>query len=103
MLSDHDVSWPLEPCRYDLVNNGSEFRRVQVKTTSVRVGDTWKAFLSATHKQRRTCLLGEIDDFVVIDGCLNCHLIPLVVVGGLHAIHLSAYSTYRLSPLRLVG
>jgi hypothetical protein len=30
----------------------------------------------------------EIDDFFIIDGELMCYLIPVAVVGGLHAIHL---------------
>ncbi|MFP5315592.1 MAG: group I intron-associated PD-(D/E)XK endonuclease [Actinomycetes bacterium] len=92
-----DVSWPLEPSRYDLlVDSEKGFRRVQVKTTSVRVADTWKVYLSTTHRERTTYDPDEIDDFFVVDGDLAYYLIPVSVVGGLHAIHLSAYRHFRL-------
>lgn len=92
-----DVSWPLEPSRYDLlVDSEKGFRRVQVKTTTVRVADTWKVYLSTTHRERTTYDPDEIDDFFVVDGDLAYYLIPVSVVGGLHAIHLSAYRHFRL-------
>lgn len=96
-LCGRDVSWPLEPSRYDLLV-GSErgIRRVQVKTTTVRVADTWKVYLSTTHHERKTYDPGEIDDFFIVDGDLAYYLIPISVVGGLHAIHLSAYAQFRV-------
>ncbi|MGX5697126.1 hypothetical protein ACWKWP_13075 [Agromyces soli] len=99
-LCGQDVAWPLEAARYDLlVGSGSAVRRVQVKTTSVRVGKTWKVYLSTSRGGRRTYDPEEIDDFFIIDGEFGCHLIPVDVVGGLHAIHLAAYSAYRLTTL----
>ena len=96
-LCGFDVSWPLEPCRYDLlVASGSEISRVQVKTTTVQVGTTWQVFLSACRGERRTYDPDEIDEFFIIDGRLTYYLIPIRVVGGLQAIHLSAYEQYRL-------
>lgn len=93
-----DVSWPLEPSRYDLiVSTRSGIRRVQVKTTRTRAGRTWKVFLSTTRGTRRTYDPDEIDDFFIIDGDMNYYLIPVSAVGGLHALHLSAYGTYRQS------
>ncbi|MFH8252951.1 group I intron-associated PD-(D/E)XK endonuclease [Microbacterium sp. B2969] len=93
-----EVSWPLEPCRYDLIASGAAgIRRVQVKTTTTREGQSWKVYLSSAGHDRRTYGADEVDDFFVIDGALHYYLIPLIDVGGLHAIHLSAYERYRLN------
>jgi hypothetical protein len=103
-LSGHEVSWPLEPSRYDLlVCTDPGIRRVQVKTTTVRVGDTWKVYLSTSHRERRTYDPDEIDDFFIIDGELVCYLIPVAAVGGLHAIHLRGYAQYQLAQVNLRG
>lgn len=99
-LCGHNVSWPLEPSRYDLlVGTDLGIRRVQVKTTTVRVGDTWKVYLSTSRPERRTYDPDEIDDFFVIDGDLTYYLIPVVAVGGLQAIHVGAYDQYRLAQM----
>lgn len=96
-LCGHDVSWPCEPCRYDLlVDTGAGIRRVQVKTTTARAGGTWKAYLSTSRGARRTYDPDEIDDFFVIDGDLTYFLIPVTVVGGLQALHVSSYAEYRV-------
>jgi len=68
-----------------------------VKTTTVRAAGSWKVYLSTSGKGRRTYDPEEIDDFFVVDGELGYYLIPVAVVGGLHAIHLRAYEDYRLS------
>lgn len=97
-LCGHDVSWPLEPSRYDLlVRTDLGIRRVQVKTTTTRTGNSWQVFLSTTGRERRTYDPDEIDDFFVVAGDLTHYLIPVAAVGGLHAIHLSAYDRYRVS------
>ena len=70
--------------------------RIQVKTTTVRVGETFTVWLSKSRKARVTYDSDEIDYFFVIDGCLRYYLLPVAVVGGLHQIHLSAYSGYRV-------
>lgn len=91
------VSWPLEPCRYDLLvsmEGGTE--RIQVKTTTVKQGNSWTVWISNTGKKRTTYDPGEIDYFFVIDGDLDFYLIPVAAVGGLTAIHLSTYDNYRL-------
>jgi len=99
-LSGWDVAWPLEPCRYDLiVTKDGLVHRVQVKTTTVRVGETWTVWLSKSRKHRVTYDPDEIDYFFVIDGDFRYYLIPVAKVGGLHQIHLAAYSTYRLERL----
>lgn len=96
-LCGWDVSWPLEPSRFDLlVTRGAENRRVQVKTTTVRVGETWKVYLSNSRGQRKTYDPSEIDDFFVITGDFACFLIPLQVVGGLHAIHVNSYGRFKV-------
>jgi PD-(D/E)XK endonuclease len=97
-LCGHEVSWPLEPCRYDLLvqmNNG--IRRIQVKTTTVRQRDSWTVWLSSTRSGTRlTYDLDDIDDFFVIDGDFSYYLIPVHRVGGLHAIALAAYADCRV-------
>lgn len=96
-LSGQNVSWPLEPSRFDLlVCTEAGTRRVQVKTTKSRAGHSWKVYLSTCRRSRRTYTPAEIDDFFILDGDLNAYLIPVAAVGGLHAIHLAAYSQYRL-------
>lgn len=99
-LCGRDVSWPLEPSRYDLlVGDKRGVRRVQVKTTRTRAGASWKVYLSTSRGARRTYAPDEIDDFFVIDGDLNYYLIPVAAVGGLHAIHLAAYQSYLAAPM----
>ncbi|RBY84687.1 hypothetical protein [Blastococcus sp. TF02A-26] len=100
-LCGHDVSWPLEPCRYDLlVCTGDGVRRVQVKTTTVRAGDSWKVYLSTSRQGPRTYDPDEIEDSFIIDGALTCYLIPVAAVGGLHAIHLRGYAQYQLAQVQ---
>ncbi|KAM9867155.1 hypothetical protein ACIFOC_00071 [Leucobacter aridicollis] len=99
-LCGWDVSWPLEPSRFDLlVTRGAETRRIQVKTTTVRVGETWKVYLSTSRGQRKAYEPSEVDDFFVIAGGFDLYMIPLWVAGGLHAIHLSGYQEYRVQGL----
>lgn len=96
-LCGWNVSWPLEPARYDLVvDSGNGLRRVQVKTTTAREGNSWKVYLSTSRQGRTVYDADEIDDFFVVDGELSYYLIPLAAVGGLHAIHLSAYERFRI-------
>ncbi len=96
-LCGHSVSWPLEPCRYDLlVWMGTTAQRIQVKTTTVKKGTSWIVWISNTGKERTTYDPDEIDHFFVIDGDFDYYLIPVAAVGGLTAIQLSAYRDYRL-------
>ena len=96
-MCGYNVSWPLEPCRYDLlVERAGSVLRVQVKTATVRSGTSWTAWLSTTRGKRLPYDVDEIDDFFVIDGDLGYYLIPVRMVGGLHAIQLSAYEDQRL-------
>ncbi|MFT4294504.1 MAG: group I intron-associated PD-(D/E)XK endonuclease [Micropruina sp.] len=99
-MCGHNVSWPLEPCRYDLLaEREGVFSRIQVKTATVRTGTSWTVWLSTTSSRRKPYDIDEIDAFFVIDGDLDYYLIPLAAVGGLHAIHLRAYHQYRCPPM----
>lgn len=99
-LAGWDVSWPLEPSRFDLVvSSDVGTRRIQVKTTTARAARTWKVYLSTSGRGRRTYGPDEIDDFFVIDGALDFYLIPAAVVAGVQAVHLSAYLGFRLPRL----
>jgi hypothetical protein len=96
-LCGYEVAWPLEPCRYDLVAKRlDEFLRVQVKTTRLKNANTWIVSLS-TDGGRLTYDPDDIDYFFIVDGDLEFYLIPVAIVGGLHAISLSAYSQFKLS------
>lgn len=96
-MCGHDVAWPLEPSRFDLpVSSAEGIRRVQVKTTTAKAGNSWKVYLSTSGGGRRVYGLDEVDDFFIIDGDLSCYLIPVRVVGGLQAVHLRSYGRYRL-------
>ncbi|PQM46811.1 hypothetical protein C1Y40_02980 [Mycobacterium talmoniae] len=96
-LCGYSVSWPLEPCRYDLlVWMGTTAERIQVKTTTVKQRTSWTVWISTAGKERKTYDPDEIDQFFVIDGDFDCYLIPVSAVGGLTAIQLSAYQDYRL-------
>lgn len=103
-LAGREVSWPLEPSRYDLlVCSEDEIRRVQVKTTTVRKGSSWKVYLSTSRQDRRTYTPDEVDDFFIIDAQLRCYLIPVARVGGFHAIHLAGYVKYQVAGLGCSG
>lgn len=92
------VSWPLEPCRYDLlISKEATNHRVQVKTTTVKQGTSWTVWISSTGKTRTTYDHEEIDYFFIIDGDFDYYLIPVATVGGLTAVQLSAYREYRLA------
>lgn len=101
-LSGDEVSWPLEPCRYDLIVwRRGRAERVQVKTTTKRSGNTWAADLRCTTSKRGPYDPDDIDLFFIIDGDLGCYLIPIEAVAGRFALQLSAYEEFRLPPLAL--
>ena len=91
------VSWPLEPCRYDLLVDGRDgCQRVQVKTSTRRDGRSWIVWLSTTSPRRRAYAAEDVDSFFIVDGDLVGYLIPQSVVEGRQAICLSAYERFRL-------
>ncbi len=102
-LCGHAVSWPLEPCRYDLlVWKEAAAERVQVKTTTCRGGSSWIANIRSSGDARTPYDPDDIDQFFVVDGDLNYYLIPVAVVAGLTSIQVSTYNAYRL-PNGLAG
>lgn len=91
------MSWPLEPCAYDLVVGSTQgLVRVQVKTTTSRENGAWKVFLSRSGRGRRRYDVDEVDVFLLIDGELGAYEIPSSVVVGLHAVHLNRYEQWRV-------
>ncbi|WP_148045025.1 group I intron-associated PD-(D/E)XK endonuclease [Nocardioides marmorisolisilvae] len=96
-LCGHAVSWPLEPCRYDLIvwRNGRA-DRIQVKTTTRRSGATWTVQLRTNRKESHVYTSDEIDQFFIVAGDYACYLIPLKVVAGFGTINLSAYGDYQV-------
>ena len=93
-----DVSWPLEPCRYDLlVRRDSGFRRVQVKTSRLKVRGPWMVRLTTGGRIPQTYDPDDIDDFFIIDGDGHYYLIPVAAVGGRTGIHVSAYDDFKVS------
>ena len=98
-LCGFDISWPLEPARYDLVaSRDGSLARVQVKTCRRWHAGGWMVSLS-TSGRRRTYDPDDIDQFFIIDGDLEFYLIPVAAVGGRHAITLSRYGQFRLEQL----
>lgn len=104
ILSGYHVSWPLEPCRFDLlVSDGGSARRVQVKTTTRKDGSSWHVQISTSGRVKTPYDPDDIDDFFIIDGDFNFFLIPIEAVAGRQAIHLSAYNQYRLPQLQPIA
>ncbi|MFL6090522.1 MAG: group I intron-associated PD-(D/E)XK endonuclease [Aeromicrobium sp.] len=94
-LCGYEVSWPLEPCRYDLlVHSGAKVERVQVKTTTQPPGTIVRL---APGDKRFVYDPDEIDSFFIIDRELRYYLIPVAVVGGRRGISLRAYADYIVS------
>jgi len=104
-LAGFDVSWPLEPARYDLIAiKADRQRKVQVKTTAGSRRHGRQVWLSTTSRGPRT-LYGtdEIDEFFVIDAALNFYRIPVQIVGGRHAITLDGYEACRVTSFSDTG
>jgi hypothetical protein len=101
-MCGYGVSWPLEPCRYDLVvDMGGERSRVQVKTCRRRAGGWQVSLTTSGHptggSHARTFYdPDEIDSFFIIDGDLNYYLLPIGAVAGRGSICLSAYLAFRV-------
>ena len=91
------VSWPLEPCSYDLlVGSDQSLQRVQVKTTATRENGAWKVFLSRSGRERRPYRADEVDLFFLIDGDFGAYVIPANVIAQRHAVHLNGYERWRV-------
>lgn len=101
-MCGYSVSWPLEPCRYDLiVDRDTERSRVQVKTCRRRAGGWQVSLTTSGHPtggdHARTFYdPDEIDCFFIVDGDLNYYLVPIETVAGRSVICLSAYQAFRV-------
>jgi len=96
-LCGGEVSWPLEPARYDLVVLvDDQVLRIQVKTTTVCDDSRWTVWLSSSRGQRVPYSPDEVDAFFIVTADLDLYLIPLAAVAGLHAIQLSRYECFRV-------
>ncbi|MFL6109275.1 MAG: group I intron-associated PD-(D/E)XK endonuclease, partial [Marmoricola sp.] len=96
-IRGYAVSWPLEPCRYDLlVWRDERAERIQVKTTTRASGSTWTVQLRTNRKTSHIYTPDEIDQFFIVAGDFSCYLIPLKVVSGFGSINLAAYEGYRV-------
>jgi hypothetical protein len=100
-LCGYDVSWPLEPCRYDLlVHVPEKTERVQVKTTTQPSGSTVRL---APGDKSQIYDPDDIDSFFIIGSDLSCYWIPIEVVAGFRGITLAAYTEYRIAKLPLLA
>lgn len=98
-LCGHEVSWPLEPYRYDLlVCSEGRIERVQIKTTTRRLGGSWIVDLAPAGKET-VYDPDDIDSFFIIDAELRCYFVPIEAVAGLRTITLGAYTDYLLPHL----
>jgi hypothetical protein len=97
-LCGYEVSWPLEPCRYDLLaTDGDRMLRIQVKTTRYWADGTWRVGLSTGGRHPDPYDPDDVDYFFVVDGDFEYYLIPVSVIAGRSAIFLAAYENFRLS------
>lgn len=104
VLAGLRVSWPLEPAPYDLLveDASRRVRRVQVKTTTRRAGDSWicgiarSTYVSGGGKERAVYKPGDLDDFGIVDGDLRVYLIPASLVAGRHTVTLRRYGSFEL-------
>lgn len=96
-LCGYEVSWPLEPGRYDLLaHRGDEFLRVQVKTTRFFASDTWIVRVLSNGRPKLPYDPDDIDYFFIIDGDLCYYLIPVAVVGGRQGLNLRSYENFKV-------
>lgn len=103
-LTGAEVSWPLEPCRYDLiVTESQDSRRIQVKTTTTRSGTSYQVNLRCISSRKEPYAPEDLDAFFVVDAAMTMYLIPVGVVAGRTGISLNAYQAYQLPPLALAA
>jgi hypothetical protein len=109
-MTGHDVAWPLEPCRYDLLAScDGTTSRIQVKTSMNQRSGRWEVSLTtsghptASHPGRHHYDPDDIDAFFVITGDLGCYLIPIAQVAGLGVICTSAYADFRVGRIAVTG
>lgn len=105
LMAGYRVSWPLEPCAYDLVVESPRgMQRVQVKTTTRRESGSWLCSLKRSLYDAAAgyCVTGfysagEIDAFGVVDGDLDAYLIPFGLLEGRGSVLVRGFEAYRLA------
>ncbi|WP_460792274.1 PDDEXK-like family protein [Nocardioides maradonensis] len=101
MLNGDEVSWPLEPCAFDLlVWRSGAAERVQVKTTTLRSHESWVASIT---RRDGPYLPSDIDSFFIIDGDLAYYWIPFAEVAGLKTITVGAYRKFKVGSSSLAS
>lgn len=88
------VSFPAEPCPYDLVVDADGgLYRVQVKTATARdrKSGVWSCRLAQNPRYRKTVVYDpdDVDFFFIIDGDLAYYLVPSEEVAGLGSVSLA--------------
>lgn len=97
-LCRYDVSWPLEPCAYDLVViTGGAPQRIQVKSSTRKVGASWVAGIGQSGRASSPYDPDDVDAFFIVDGDLQFYLIPTQVVGGLTSVSLASYDQFKVA------
>jgi hypothetical protein len=89
----YTVSYPAEPCSYDLlVDCGQRIHRIQVKTATGkdRGSNAWVCRLmqKTAFVKREPYDPDSVDFFFIIDGDLAMFLVPIVEVAGQSAVNL---------------
>ena len=95
------VSWPLEPCPYDLVVDISRvLYRIQVKTATGRDAATgaWaRGLLQNGNHKNSPYDPGDIDFFFIVDGDGGYYLVPIEDVVGQGQVNLNTLEYRRIS------
>lgn len=106
-LRGRSALFPIEPAVFDIaVSMPDGMKRVQVKTSTTRNGDSW--LVNVSRRPHSPGNLGprtpydpdEIDLFFIVDGDLNMYLIPSRVIAGRTSILLRAYEDYIVGNVR---
>lgn len=94
------VSWPLEPCPYDLVVDISRvLYRIQVKTATYRDhgADVWACGLAQNGNGKGTPYdPDDIDFFFIVDGDGGYYLVPIQEVAGQRSVNLNTLEHRRV-------
>ena len=102
-----------EGLAYDLLADlpAAGIARLQVKTTTRRVGETWECQLTRTNysgesrssHRKAVYSAEEVDFFACVDPRASVYLIPIGLVEGLTTIALRRYEGYRVPALWSCG
>lgn len=96
----YDVSFPTEPCSYDLIVDAERtLHRIQVKTGAYRdpKSGAWACGITQNPKYRKTPYYdpAEVDFFFLIDGDCTYYVVPLEEVAGQRQVNLPGNLGHR--------